>query len=85
MTASCVDRRRVTIHLTAQATVEFSVSQLWPRDGEYSRFGVDLPSFATEVTRRLQSDGYVGFCTQSSQITVIPLSAIKRIDFVERT
>ena len=85
MTSSADDRRHVTIHLAAQAIVEFSVTHLWPRDGEYSRFGIDLASLATEVTRRLHSDGYVGFCTESHQISVIPLSAIDRIDFVERT
>jgi hypothetical protein len=84
VTEGCHDRRHVTIHLTAQATVEFGASQLWPRDGEYSRFGLDLGSFALEVTRRLHSDAYVGFCTQYEQISVIPLSAIKRIDFVQK-
>ncbi len=73
----------MSIHLTSQATVEFSPSDLWPRDGEYSRFGTDLASFATEVTRRLHSDGYLGFCTRSDRISVVPLSAIKRIDFLE--
>jgi hypothetical protein len=48
--------------------------------GAYSRFGADLDSFAGEVTRRLSSDGYLGFRPKSDRITVIPLSAVKRID-----
>lgn len=75
------DRRRVTLHLTAQATVEFAADQLWPAHGDYSRFGIDLAAFAQEVTRRLQVDGYVGCWHGEQDITVIPLAAIKRIDF----
>jgi hypothetical protein len=75
------DPRHVTIHLTAQATVEFSAGQLWPAHGDYSRFGADLASFATEVARRLHNDAYVGYCRQTDEISVIPLNAIKRIDF----
>src|SRR6476659_4854277 len=55
------DTRRVTLHLTAQATTEFSVSQLWPMYGEYGRFGTDLASFTTEVGRRLIQDSYLCF------------------------
>jgi hypothetical protein len=74
------DQRHVTLHLTAQATVEFTADQLWPTHGDYSRFGIDLPSFAQEVARRLNVDGYVG-CLVEDRITVIPISAIKRMDF----
>ena len=83
MTSPEQDPRHVSLHLTSQATVEFSANHLWPRDGEYSRFGTDLGSFAAEVTRRLHSDGYLGYCTRPDRISVIPLSAIKRIDFLE--
>jgi len=81
---SSVDNRHVALHLTAQTTVEFTADQAWPRHGDYSRFGIDLPSFAEEVSRRLRTDGYVGFSAGEDRITVIPLSAIKRIDFFER-
>ena len=73
----------MTIHLTAQATIEFSVSHLWPMSGEYGRFGNDLASFATEVGRRLIQDSYVCFCVSSDRITMIPSTAIKRLDFTE--
>jgi hypothetical protein len=75
------DQRRVTIHLTAQATVVFAAGQLWPLHGDYGRFGPDLDSFAGEVTRRLRADGYVGFRFDEDRITVIPVGSIKRIDF----
>ena len=77
------DTRRVTIHLTAQATIEFSVSQLWPMHGEYGRFGTDLASFTTEVGRRLIQDSYLCFCIAPDRITMIPSAAIKRLDFTE--
>jgi hypothetical protein len=75
------DRRRVTLHLTAQATVEFTADELWPSHGDYSRYGPGISAFAQEITRRLQVDGYVGCSQGEGKITVIPLSAIKRIDF----
>jgi len=81
MAAPQDETRRVTIHLTAQTTLEFSADQLWPRHGEYARFGTDLAAFAEEVGRRLRTDGYVGCCLSGERITMIPLSAIKRIDF----
>lgn len=80
--AEDVDHRWVTIHLTAQATVEFTAHQLWPMHGDYARFGPDLASFAQEVTRRMHVDAYIGYC-HGEKISVIPLSAIKRIDFYE--
>ena len=79
---SNTDHRRVTIHLTAQATVEFNAHQLWPMHGDYARFGIDLASFAQEVTRRMHVDAYIGYCHEG-KISVIPLDAIKRIDFYE--
>jgi len=72
---------RVTIHLIHQATVSFDAGELWPMHGAYGRFGNDLPSFAEEVTRRLHADGYVGYTLGAEGITVIPLGAIKRVDF----
>src|SRR4051794_12323811 len=77
-----VDQRHVSLHLTAQSTVEFTADQAWPRHGDYSRFGMDLASFAEEVSRRLRTDGYVGFSVGEGRIKIIPLSAIKRIDFI---
>jgi hypothetical protein len=74
----------VTIHLIQQTTVDFDAADLWPLHGAYSRFGADLASFAEEVTRRLRTDGCLGFRTASDKITVIPLSAVKRIDFAVR-
>jgi hypothetical protein len=74
----------VTIHLVQQTTVDFDGDDLWPLHGGYGRFGADLESFAGEVTRRLSSDGYLGFRANSGSITVIPLSAVKRIDFTVR-
>lgn len=61
--------------------MEFSANQLWPSHGDYSRFGSDLDAFAEEVTRRLRTDGYVGYRLSAERITMIPLSTIKRIDF----
>jgi hypothetical protein len=72
---------QATIHLIQQSTISFSADQLWPRHGAYARFGEDLSSFAEEVSRRLHSEGYLGFYAPSDQITVIPLSAVKRLDF----
>jgi len=79
------DQRRIRLHLTAQTTVEFTADHLWPLTGDYGRFGIDLASFAQEVTRRLRTDGYVGFAPNEGEITVIPFSAVKRIDFVDRS
>jgi hypothetical protein len=81
MTASDAARMRVNIHLLQQTTVSFDASQLWPLHGDYARFGNDLPSLAAEVTRRLQTDGYIGYSPQAENITIIPLAAVKRIDF----
>ncbi len=61
--------------------MEFSADQLWPSHGDYSRFGHDLDAFAEEVTRRLRTDGYVGYRLSAERITMIPLSTVKRIDF----
>ena len=72
---------RATLHLLQQATVTFEATELWPRHGAYSRFGNDLPSFAQEVTRRLQADGFIGFSRDEYTITVVPLAAVKRVDF----
>ena len=77
------DTRRVTIHLTAQATVDFTADQLWPSHGNYSRFGADLDAFAEEVGRRLHADSYVGCRQGDGRIMMIPLAAIKRIDFTQ--
>lgn len=74
-------RRQVTIHLLQQTTVSFDASQLWPLHDEYARFGDDLAALAEEVTRRLRTDGYIGYSAASDTITVIPLAAVKRIDF----
>jgi hypothetical protein len=78
------ERRRATLHLTAQATVDFTADQLWPLHGDYARFGVDLASFAQEVSRRLRTDAYVGYRLDAGRITLIPANSIKRIDFSER-
>lgn len=71
----------VTIHLIQQTTVSFAAGDLWPLHGAYGRFGNDLASFAEEITRRLHADGYIGYTLGADKITVIPLSAIKRVDF----
>ena len=81
MTAPDSSRMRVTIHLVQQTTVSFSAAQMWPLHGAYARFGNDLSSFAEEVTRRLRTEGYVGFAPQTDEITIIPFGAVKRIDF----
>lgn len=65
--------------------MELSAGELWPMHGDYARFGADLPSFAQEVTRRLRADGYIGFSRGANQISVVPLSSIKRIDFTLRS
>jgi hypothetical protein len=82
MTATDAARMRVTIHLIQQATITFDAHELWPLHGAYARFGNDLPSFAEEITRRMQADGYVGFSPDAGEITVIPTSAVKRVDFI---
>jgi hypothetical protein len=74
-------RMHVTLHLVQQATVEFNSADLWPMHGPYARFGADLASFAEEVMRRLSVDQYLGFYADPATITVIPRSAVKRIDF----
>ena len=71
----------VTIHLLQQTTVDFDAADLWPLHGAYARFGADLASFAEEVTRRLREDGYVGFRIGTDGISIVPLAAVKRIDF----
>jgi hypothetical protein len=81
MTETSFEHMHVTIHLVQQSTVEFEANDLWPLHGAYSRFGGDLDSFAGEIARRLSSDGYLGFHPDSGSITVIPLSAVKRLDF----
>lgn len=84
MTETASDQMHVTIHLVQQTTVDFDGNDLWPLGGAYSRFGADLDSFAGEITRRLSTDGYLGFRPNSASIMVIPLSAVKRIDFTSR-
>jgi hypothetical protein len=37
-----------------------------------------------EVTRRLGEDGYIGFQPDPDTITVVPISAVKRMDFAVR-
>ncbi len=81
MSAADPSLMSVTLHLLQQTTVVFDAAELWPRHGAYSRFGNDLPSFAEEVTRRLQTDGFIGFSPDESSITVIPIGAVKRVDF----
>jgi hypothetical protein len=83
MTDANAARLRATFHLVQQTTVEFNAADLWPLHGAYARFGANLSAFAEEVARRLAADGYVGFHPDESTITVIPLSAVKRIDFVD--
>ena len=73
---------QVTVHLMQQATITFTAAQLWPLQGSYTRFGPDLSSFAEEVTRRLQADGFIGYHADPNSITVIPVSSVKRLDFV---
>lgn len=80
-----LDRMHVTIHLIQQTTVNFDAAELWPLHGSYGRFGTDLASFAEEVTRRLRSDGYLGFQPDGNSISVVPLAAVKRIDFTTRS
>jgi hypothetical protein len=84
MTDTGSDHMHVTIHLIQQASVDFDAADLWPLHGAYSRFGADLASFAEEVTRRLRTDGYLGFRAASDKISVIPVSAVKRVDFAVR-
>ena len=81
MTEAGSEQLHATIHLVAQTTITFDADALWPLRGGFSRVDSDLDSFAAEVTRRLRADGYVGFCPDSDSIAVIPLSAVKRIDF----
>jgi hypothetical protein len=81
MTAADSSRLQVTVHLLQQSTVIFNAAHLWPMHGAYARFGNDLASLAEEVTRRLKEDGYVGFSSDTGGITVIPLAAVKRVDF----
>lgn len=76
-----LDRVRVTIHLIQQATVDFGAAELWPLHGAYGRFGSDMASFAEEVSRRLRSEGCIGFRPDADSISVVPLAAVKRIDF----
>jgi hypothetical protein len=80
-----LDRMHVTIHLIQQTTVEFDADELWPLHGAYSRFGSDLASFAEEVARRLRADGYLGYHPDADSISVVPLAAVKRIDFTTRS
>jgi hypothetical protein len=80
-----LDHMHVTIHLIQQTTVDFDAAELWPLHGAYGRFGSDLPSFAEEVTRRLRSDGYLGFRPDAHSISIVPLAAVKRIDFTTRS
>jgi hypothetical protein len=81
MTVPDAARMYVTIHLMQQATVVFDADDLWPKLGAYARSGHDLPSFAEELSRRLHTDGYIGYSSKPDSITVIPLGSVKRIDF----
>ncbi len=77
MTASSPVHVRVIIHLMQQSTVSFEAADIWPRAaGDF-----DVESFATEVTRRLYTDGYIGYTTSTDAITVIPADSVKRLDF----
>jgi hypothetical protein len=81
MTAPQQARIFVTIHLTQQATVVFDAADLWPRPAGYTRTDNDLPSFAEQLSRRLHSDGFIGYSAKPDSITVIPIGSVKRIDF----
>jgi hypothetical protein len=81
VTSAHAGRLHVTVHLLQQTTITFTAAQLWPLHGAYSRFGPDIDAFAEEVTRRLRADGYVGFRAADEAITVVPLAAVKRMDF----
>jgi hypothetical protein len=83
MTGPTAAKLVATIHVLQQATVVFHASDLWPLEGSYTRFGDDLSAFAGEVLRRFHTDGYVGFSLRSGEITVIPLAAVKRLDFAQ--
>jgi hypothetical protein len=83
--AGAADRTHVTIHLIQQTTVDFDAPDLWPPHGAFAGFGQDLASFAEEVTRRLREDGYIGFRIGVDGISIVPLAAVKRIDFTTRT
>jgi len=85
MTDPSTSQLHVTLHLVQQTTVEFDAADLWPPHGAYPRFGADLTSFAEEVTHRLGTDGHIGYRPDQSTITVIPLSAVKRMDFAVRS
>lgn len=73
----------MTVHLSAEASVDFTADQLWPHHGEYARFGTDLAAFAEEVNRRLRTESCIGCSLSPHQITLIPINAIMRIDFTE--
>ena len=77
MTASSLVHVRVIIHLMQQSTVSFEAADIWPR----AEVDFDVESFATEVTRRLHTDGYLGYTTSTDAITVIPAGSVKRLDF----
>ena len=85
MTSAGAGRMHVSVHLLEQPTVTFTAAELWPLQGSYSRFGPDIDAFAEEVTRRLRSDGYLGFRGSDGAITVIPLAAVKRMDFTTQS
>src|SRR4051794_22622922 len=73
MTASDPASVRVIIHLMQQSTVSFDAGDMWPPAG--AEF--DVESFAAEVTRRLYTDGYIGYRTSADAITVIPANSVK--------
>jgi hypothetical protein len=79
MTASDRAHMRVIIHLMQQSTVSFEAGDVWPRPAAGN--ASELESFADEVTRRLHSDGYIGYTSSPGTITVIPIGSVKRLDF----
>ena len=72
---------RVIVHLAQQTAVTFAAGELWPAfDGDGAGPGAAVSAVAVEVTRRLRTDGYVGYSPDEGTVTVIPGDAVRRID-----
>jgi hypothetical protein len=69
----------VTIHLVHQSAVDFEAN-----DCGHSRWAPARTLFAGEIARWLDSDGYLGLRPNAGSIIMIPLGAVKWLDFTVR-
>lgn len=73
----------MTIHLVHQSAVDFEANDCGHCMAD-SRWAPARTLFAGEIARWLDSDGYLGLRPNAGSIIMIPLGAVKWLDFTVR-